>query len=530
MSRLARILMAGLLGFVGLSTAAAQPLTASDVRAALAHQSDPAPDLAAFYEARDFAPAWLVAGRLTAAARALADVLAASAAEGLRPSDYHADPLRRLVARSGLLTASEQARLDVLLSDAFLRYARDQHLGRVRPERLYDDWDEPPRAFDPARLLADALRAGRVEERLAALPPPHAGYRRLRRALARYRAFAEAGGWPALGPGPTLRLSDRDARIATLRRRLRFTDDLHASADTAESVLFDAAVEAAVRTFQQRHGLDTDGVVGPRTLGALDVSAADRVRQIELNMERWRWLPRSLGREYVRIDVPSFRLEYVRDGGPPLAMRVIVGTVRTPTPAFASEITHVVLSPYWHVPYSIATAEILPHLRRSASYLARNHMTLLRNGRRVDSYAVDWSAVSARRFPYAIRQDPGPDNPLGPVKFLFENRFGVRLHGTSNPELFARTDCALSHGCIRAERPIELADALLRADTAWTAERMEDVIAVGEETRIALAAPVPIHVRYWTARADETGTVHFAPDLYGRDRPLAEALGLVDGS
>ncbi|MEP0548897.1 MAG: L,D-transpeptidase family protein [Rhodothermales bacterium] len=530
MTRLARVLVAGLLGLAGLGTAAAQPLTASDLRAALARQSDPAPDLAAFYDARDYAPAWLVAGHPTATAHALADVLAASAAEGLRPADYHANDLRRSIARGGALTASEQARLDVLLSDAFLRYARDQRTGRVRPDRLYDDWDEPPRTVDPARLLADALRAGRVEEGLAALPPPHAGYTRLRRTLARYRAFAEAGGWPTTAPGPTLRLGDRDARIATLRRRLRFTDDLRAAADTAEAPRFDAAVDAAVRTFQHRHGLDADGVVGPKTQAALDVPAADRVRQIELNMERWRWLPRSLGREYVLIDVPSFRLEYVRGGGTTLVMRVIVGTVRTPTPAFASEITHVVLSPYWHVPYSIATAEILPHLRRSASYLARHHMTLLRNGRRVDPYAVDWSAVSARRFPYAIRQDPGPDNPLGPVKFLFENRFGVRLHGTSNPELFARTDCALSHGCIRAERPIDLAAALLRADTAWTAERMNEVIAVGEETRIALADPVPIHVRYWTAWVDETGTVHFAPDLYGRDHPLADALRLVDGS
>ena len=285
-----------------------------------------------------------------------------------------------------------------------------------------------------------------------------------------------------------------------------------------------------MRTFQQRHGLDPDGVVGPKTRSALDVSAADRIRQIELNMERWRWLPADLGRRYVLIDVPRYRLEFVDGRAAPLVMRVIVGARSTPSPAFTSAITHVVLSPYWNVPYSIATAEILPHLRRSASYLARNHMTLFRNGRRVDPTAVDWSAVSARRFPYTIRQDPGPDNPLGPVKFLFENRFGVRLHGTANPELFARTDCALSHGCIRAERPLELADALLRGDATWTAERMAEVIAEGEETRIALAAPVPIHVRYWTAWADEAGTVHFAPDLYDRDRPLAEALGLVDGS
>jgi murein L,D-transpeptidase YcbB/YkuD len=263
-------------------------------------------------------------------------------------------------------------------------------------------------------------------------------------------------------------------------------------------------LEQAVRHAQTRHGLVVDGIVGPATRAALNVTAADRARQIALNMERWRWLPADLGPSHLHINAAGMWLDVVEDGERIERLRVIVGTRRTPTPGFSSRITHVVLNPFWYVPESIARTEIWPQVARDSGYLARHHMRVLPNGQ--------------------IRQDPGPDNPLGPVKFIFENPYGVRLHGTSAPALFDEASRAFSHGCIRVEEPLRVAARMLRG-TRWDADRIQAVLASDSEQWVALPTPVPLHVAYWTAWVEDDGTMQFRDDLYGRDRDLAAALG-----
>ncbi len=264
---------------------------------------------------------------------------------------------------------------------------------------------------------------------------------------------------------------------------------------------FDADLDVAVRKAQARLGLAVDGVVGPATRAGLNTTPTERARLVSLNMERWRWLPADLGPRYVWIDAAGMTTTLVEDGHVAWTARTIIGTLRTPTPGFSSEITHVVLSPYWNIPESIARSEIRPRIARDRGYLARHDMERLAGG--------------------ALRQRPGPNNPLGPVKFIFETPFGVRLHGTSSPSLYETRVRTFSHGCIRIEAPLDLADRLL---PEWDAERMDTVVAAREEEWVALENPIPIYATYWTAHVTESGTLHVRPDVYGRDRALARAL------
>lgn len=448
----------------------------------------------AFYHHRAYRPVWTEAAVLSARGRALRTALADVGADGLDPLDY---PVPTFSAEGSWEST------EVTLAERLLHVADDLARGRVVPDQVYDDWDAARRSLDYDRVLQRAASHG-PETALREVRPPHEAYARLRRALVRYRALAEAGGWLEVPPGAVLRLGDDDDVVPILRERLRVTGDLTDTAAVGIPERYDGVLEQAVRRAQARHGLVVDGIVGPATRAALNVTAAARAQQIALNMERWRWLPVDLGPTHLHINAAGMWLDYVEHGEHVERHRVIVGTRRTPTPGFSSRITHVVLNPYWYVPKSIARAEIWPHVARDSGYLARHHMRVLPNGQ--------------------IRQDPGPDNPLGPVKFIFENPFGVRLHGTSVPSLFDAAARAFSHGCIRVEEPLRVADRLLRR-TSWDEARIQAVFAGDTEQWVRLPAAVPLHVAYWTVWVEDDGTVQFREDLYGRDQTLAAALG-----
>jgi len=448
----------------------------------------------AFYHHRAYRPVWTETAVLSAQGRALRMALADVDADGLDPLDYPVPTFS---------VGGSQESTEVTLAEGLLRVADNLARGRVAPDRVYDDWAVARRSLDYDRVLQRAASQG-PEAALREVRPPHEEYVRLRRALARYRALAEAGGWPEVPPGAVLRLGDDDDVVPVLRERLRMTGDLTDTAAVDIPERYDGVLEQAVRRAQARHGLVVDGIVGPATRAALNVTADARAQQIALNMERWRWLPADLGPTHLHINAAGMWLDYVEDGERVERLRVIVGTQRTPTPGFSSRITHAVLNPYWYVPKSIARAEIWPQVARDSGYLARHHMRVLPNGQ--------------------IRQDPGPDNPLGPVKFIFENPFGVRLHGTSAPSLFDAAARAFSHGCIRVEEPLRVAGRMLRG-TLWDQDRIRAVLASDTEQWVALPAPVPLHVVYWTAWVEDDGTMQFRDDLYGRDRALAAALG-----
>jgi murein L,D-transpeptidase YcbB/YkuD len=303
----------------------------------------------------------------------------------------------------------------------------------------------------------------------------------------------------------------------------------------ADDTVFDAALEQGLRGFQERHGLDADGTVGASTLAALNVPVEDRIRQIELNMERWRWLPQTLGERYIMVNIPNFHLDVVEHGQALLGMRVVVGRPTRRTPSFSAEMTHLVLNPHWYVPPTIAIQDKLPLLRRDPGYLSRQNFKLFRHGEggatRIDPRAVDWSSVSARNFPYQLRQDPGPRNALGRVKFMLPNPHHVYLHDTPARELFAKNERAFSSGCIRLENPMELADYLLQDDSQWAQRRRVAGGKRGAEQVVLLPTSVPVHLMYWTAWTSASGVVHFRKDIYERDQALDKALAtLYSGS
>jgi murein L,D-transpeptidase YcbB/YkuD len=464
------------------------------------------PLLPCFYERRSFAPAWSRGGALRPAAGELLSALAAAADDGLRAGDYQPAALERLT-RVGQGDAGRMADLDLLLSDAFLTFAAHLRHGKVNPEALYRDCALGHEETDLAAVLEEALRRGRVRAALAGLAPPHRGYELLREALARYRRIALRSDSEPVPPGPSLRLGDQAERIAVLRTRLADA----AEADAAEPLvpaespdLFDAPLEEAARRFQQRHGLEEDGVAGPATLAELNLPAEDHVRQIEVNLERWRWLPHDLGQRHVLVNIAAFRLEAVEDGRPALDMRIIVGKPYTRTPMFSSAIGSVVLNPSWNVPRSIVP-EVLARARKDPSYLQREGFETLPGQR--------------------LRQRPGSRNALGRIKLVFPNRFGVYLHDTSAPALFGSTVRTFSHGCIRIEKPFDLAVWALRDDPRWTPEAIRAGIEAGRERSVPLPDEIPVHVAYWTAWVGDGGTLRLGRDVYQRDAELARLLG-----
>ena len=433
-----------------------------------------------FYARRELRPAWN-----DATTAALLRAIDGLAEEGLEPRRYHRDALLRL-------PGSDER--DVLATDAFLTAAVHVSQGVTDPQFVRPSWCGPPPKIDVAAPLQAALEDGTVEETLARLEPRHEGYVRLRKALVAYRELEQSGGWPLVPPGPALRLGADDSRVAVLRQRLYSPD---------AGTLFDSALDALVRHFQEHHGIEVDGVVGPETLRELNVPAAERIRQIAVNMERWRWMPDDLGASYLIVNIAAFRLDVFEGDRSVLSMKTVVGKEYTRTPFFAARVSEVIVNPWWNVPDSIATKELWPKQRRDPTYFAREHMVVM-NGR--------------------LRQRPGEWNALGRLKFNMPNPYDVYLHDTPAKQLFARSFRAFSHGCIRLERPMDLALYLLRDQPRWTQAAIESDIATGTERTIRLTSPRPVYVLYWTAWVGDDGHVEFHRDHYLRDSALAAAL------
>ena len=476
--------------------------------------------LARFYRPRDFAPAWDARDGGPDRAALLLRALVAAGTHGLDPARYHLDAIRGRQASSN---GGHTGELDLLLTTAFLGYARDVRAGRVPPGRRDQDWGISAAPFDAATALARGVREpAAFHALLVSLPPPAQDYGRLVEALRRYREVVARGGWPPVPPGAALRPGDDDARVAAVRARLAAEDETVSRAATS----FDERLEEAVRRFQSRHGLAADGIVGEATVRALNVPASDRIWQIVLNLERWRWLPRDLGPRYVTVNAADATLRVVEDDRTVLSSRVVVGDLQHPTPVAQARLDAVVLNPKWNLPNSIAAREILPRLRENRRYLAEHDIVIMEQ-RESDPFglAVDWSTISTEAFPFRLQQQPGPDNPLGRIKFDVPNRFDVYLHDTPTRALFARPRRTASHGCIRVERADELAAHVLADGTArWTPQRLAEAIAGGGSLRIPVARPLPVYILYWTAFVGPDGVAQFRDDVYGRDHHLATAL------
>ncbi|HEX2252665.1 MAG TPA: L,D-transpeptidase family protein [Thermoanaerobaculia bacterium] len=488
--------------------------------------------LTTFYEQRGYTPVWIDHEGPTEGAQGLVDALGRVHESGIDPRTYRAEELAAELAALEEANGEEgyprrAAALDTELTYAFLVLASHLGNGRIEPTGAGIEWHTEPRDLDLAAALARAVDEGDPAAVLAELEPPHEGYRQLKQALGRYREIAAAGGWSQVPDGPPLTPGDRGQRVALLRQRLAATGEIGAAGE-GEAAVYDEAVEQAVRRFQVGLGLETDGIAGPEVLGAANVPVEQRIRDIVANLERWRWLPADLGQRYVLVNVPRYEMSMVEGDRVVAQMKVVVGKEYDATPVFSDEMGYVVVNPTWNLPASIAREEVLPHLASNPGYLAANNMELV-NGWGDDAEVLDpwrvgpavWSQAGDEGQPIRLRQRPGGDNPLGDIKFMFPNEHNVYLHDTPADHLFAQADRNLSHGCIRLERPLELATWVLGEDRA----EIEALIASGETREIPLPRKVPVHIQYWTAWVPEDGNLIFGDDLYGIDQRVAAAIG-----
>jgi murein L,D-transpeptidase YcbB/YkuD len=475
------------------------------------------------YEHRSFQRLWTKAD----AVRQLREAIAESGADGLDPRDYHHAEIEALAGRfdGGGADAALLADLDVLLTDALIRLGYHVLFGKVDPEDLDPNWNLAREIDDrdPGTVVGAIIEAGNIREEIERRRPQQPVYGRLKAALARYRELRKAGGWKPVPAGPTLRLGMDDDRIAALRRRLAVTGDL--AAGSAVTNRFDEDLLAAVKLFQSRHYFAADGVIGSATIAALNVPVEDRIDQIRVNLERARWLLHDLPRRFILVDIAGFQLALFRDGAPVWTTRVQVGKPFRKTPVFRSDIKYLVFNPTWTVPPGILTKDILPAVKRDAGYLSRKKLRVVdRHGKAIDPATVAWSRYPGSPFPYQLVQGPGPDNALGRVKFIFPNPHLVFLHDTPSRSLFDQPERAFSSGCIRVEKPLELAALLLQDSKDWNEARIDQVIESGETSTVFLPEPVPVLLLYWTTAVDDQGQVRFKKDLYDRDARVLKAL------
>ncbi len=488
----------------------------------------------AFYQQRDYEPAWMTDRGAGPQLFELLELLRSASDEGLCPEHYRLAtletylPLLRDPSRLGqTLPQPWQTQFELLLTQAYFTYASELLGGQVNPARIDPTWRIPGRDADLGKLLQYALESQRLAPVLRDLIPSHPDYLRLRQALGNYRRLAALGGWEPLPAGENLRPGKTDPRLPTLRARLASEGDFAGGNGKTGSTLYDPETEQALRRFQARHGLAVDGVVGPRTLEELNTTAQQRVRQIELSLERWRWLPKSLGERYLLVNIAGFELKVVENDQVVLEMPVIVGTRFRKTPLFTARMTYLEFAPYWGVPPTILREDKLPKIKANPGYLAANHYEIIPYGSRGDAplnpASIDWSRVTARNFPGLLRMKPGPWNPLGRVKFMFPNPYAVYLHDTNEPHLFDHNIRTFSSGCIRIQKPFELAQYLLGPE-GWTPERIAAAMALTRPKRTDLSRSLPVHILYWTAWVDQHGTMQFRKDHYQQDLDLEFAL------
>jgi len=509
---------------------AARILEALETTAPIAagNAGDPmAAALRAFYAARGFQPIWTSpeTGPLPRAS-ALWQAVQAADEDGLEPADYLTQ------GEGSLFLATDEAdlaRLEAALSWAYVRLASDLASGRTVPSEVDPEHYVHPIDIDPAAALAAAAAADDIGAVLAGNAPQTEDYRRLKAALKTYRSIQRLGGWTLMSSGEILRPGDSGRRIAELRRVLAERGEaLPPAPSPAAETVYGPDLESAVTAFQQRHGLKPDGHFGPNSLRALNASVGQRIEQIKINMERRRWMPDHLGARYAFVNLADFRLEVKFDEETVFETRVVVGREADRTPVFSDKMTYLVINPYWNIPPSIARDEMLPQLRKDPYALLEKGIRVFSgwgaDAVEIDPGMIDWTQVSRRRFPFKLRQDPGDQNALGRVKFMFPNHFNIYLHDTPSKSLFERTVRTFSHGCIRVEDPLRLARLLLAGDPMWPEGRLEEQIASNERRTVGLRRPIEVHLTYLTAWVDDAGVVQFRNDVYGRDRRLLAAL------
>ena len=489
-----------------------------------------------FYAERGFREAWIDGDKLSCTAYEMRYEIQQCKFDGLDPADYHLEAINKQFeamenASRGLrepLSVIELAVLDVLLTDAFLELATHIYQGKVDPSHSVYGWEiqrkEPRR--EVLTKLKISIESGDVRKGISALYPAFPMYGRMRRSLMGLfqKENQVTGNWQKIAVEKSIKPLESHVAVPKIRERLDFWEGNHL--DSTESPeTYDSALLKRLQVFQEKHGLNPDGVIGNATIRALNKSPKDLIRQATVNMERLRWLPDTVLSEVILVNIANYSMDYLRGRDTLLHSNAIVGQAYRKTPIFNAPMTYLVFSPTWTVPPTILRNDVIPAIKRNVGYLASKNMRLLtHSGQQVDPNSVDWSRITANNFPYMVRQDPGPSNSLGWVKFMFPNSHNVYIHDTPSKELFARDDRALSSGCIRIQKPLELARLLLADQPLWSDDRILAAMYSRKEQTVMLKRKIPVVILYLTFWTDSRGIPMFRHDIYERDEELYKAL------
>lgn len=485
--------------------------------------------LTQFYVDRDMTPIWVDNHAPTERANDLVRILEGSSYDGLNPEDYDIEAIQALMSSDD---PKDLAELDLRLSLGLMQFLSDLGSGRTEPSALDPELFVYPRDIDKAKAIEKAAASDDINVFVGGYRPNQVDYWRLKGVLANYRAMARAGGWPRIDDGPLLEAGERSPRIGQLRELLQRLGDLRPADDPAakdgDPDVFDDTLMAAIERFQRRHGLDRDGKVGPNTLKALNTPIEDRIEQIVLNLERRRWMSDRNGPRHIVVNLADFHLQLIDRGEIAFETPVVIGSLYNKTPIFSSDMTHLVINPYWNVPPSIVFEEILPKAEAEPGYFERNGFDLFsdwtKNASLIDPATVDWSSQTLEEFKYKLRQRPSPTNALGQLKFMMPNDYNIYLHDTPVRAHFDENERSFSHGCVRVAEPEALAAAILQGQSGWSPNKILNTVKSGERNVVHLDETLPVQLTYLTSWVDRDNTIHFRNDVYDRDQVLADAL------
>jgi len=457
--------------------------------------------------------------------RALA-VLRRATEEGLRPDDYHAAAIDKALAGRAGGSPTLDADIQLLIADGVVSFADEVRYGRVEPNTLNRAWNVDPRAGAPPldARLEEILASPDPGQAIDRAIPDHFIYKGLKGMLADLRALEAAGGWPTVPAGPSLEPGAQGPAVVAMRKRLAASGLLDAAAGL-DSPVYDETLKVAVIAFQEHHRLKADGVVGRTTLEAMNVPVGTRIDQVRANLERARWVVNGLSDSFILVNLPAFKVYVIKDRRNVWETRAQVGKAARMTPSFRANMQYLVFNPDWTVPPTILREDVLGAMKKGQNAVARKGLKIYdRQGNEVPPASIDWSTASARSFPYTLRQPPGPANALGRVKFIFPNPHAIFLHDTPSRELFASDTRTFSSGCIRVEKPLDLAGVLLEGQPDWTRPRIDEVVATKETQTVYLKQPLPVLIVYWTVSVGASGGIRTARDVYNLDPPLIRAL------
>ena len=475
------------------------------------------------YEDHEFAPYWTNPVRI----KELLGLITDSADHGLVPADYNIEQLHQVLnRRQSSPSAGIEAEADVLLMESLLRYGYHRRYGKIKASTLDPDINFKREKFFhqgyPATIeeMLNSESLFDLIEMVAATGPV---YQHLQTSLKAYRGIANNGGWPAVPDGPTLRLGDNDPRVAVIRKRLAVTGRIEDHHDL-NSPVFDQALKNAVRAFQERHLLGQDGVVGKQTIATLNVPVEQRIDQLRLSLERLRWVRQETTDTMTVVNIAGFRALYFKDGELEWETPVMVGKNYRQTPVFTGDIAYLEFNPTWTIPPGILRNDTLPAIKKDPNYLESKKIRVINNkGKFVDPSTVDWNKYT-KSAPYTFRQDPGPHNSLGTVKFIFPNKHFVFLHDTPHPELFSQSERNFSSGCIRVQDPLKLAELILDDPVKYNRSKLKDIVDSRKTQRINPSTRAPVIIIYLTASVNSDGKTRFFRDIYKRDQRALDAL------